>query len=104
METWEQWAGQWGRTLPTSFSSPLWYPSFLFVIIINSWPRKGDHLSTLLLSSPLCQGPDSLPVKTLTPEGRSKQRPALGHCPQEGYGMPGSCLFHLILALELIIT
>lgn len=60
------WVDLWGRALPTSFSLPLWYPHFLFLITINSWPRAGGPLSILLPLPPLSASAN-------TPVGRSRQ-------------------------------
>lgn len=72
---WGHWADLWGRASPTSFSSTLWYPHFLFLTTINSWPRAGGLLSTPLPPPPLSASAN-------TPVGKSRQSPVSSHCTQ----------------------
>lgn len=72
---WGHWADLWGRTSPTSSSPPLWYPHFLFLIAVNSWPGAG--------------GPPSTPLPPLWGGQGRAQVPVAGH---KCAGIPGPLL------------
>lgn len=76
--------------MPTSFSPPLCYPHFLFLILINSWPP--GRVALFLLPLP------PLSARADTPVGRSRQSPVSLSLCTGVQGFPGCCCCHLILA------